>query len=204
MLSKFPSRACGRPTAARQDGVVLLIALIVLVAMTLAGIGLIRSVDTANLIAGNLAFQQAATHAGDVGLERAIAVINTKSHDGTLNDNDTSNGYFATLKSTDNPAAGQSWDDFWAANLRNNAVDNGTDQFGNHVYFVIHRQCANALSPTSGGQCVASPRISVASGNSEEAGDIQFKGNSQVYYRITVRIAGPRNTVSYVQAFVSL
>src|SRR4051794_33864237 len=49
----------------RQQGVVLLIALIVLVAMTLAGIGLVRSVDTGNMVAGNLAFKQGATLAGD-------------------------------------------------------------------------------------------------------------------------------------------
>jgi Tfp pilus assembly protein PilX len=40
-----------------QQGVVLLMALIMLVALTLAGIALVRSVDTTNLIAGNLAFK---------------------------------------------------------------------------------------------------------------------------------------------------
>ena len=39
--------------------------------MSLAGIALIRSVDTSNLIAGNLAFRQGATIAGDWGLETA-------------------------------------------------------------------------------------------------------------------------------------
>ena len=39
-------------TRMRQRGAVLFIALIVLVAMSLAGIALIRGVDTANLIAG--------------------------------------------------------------------------------------------------------------------------------------------------------
>jgi Tfp pilus assembly protein PilX len=42
----------------RIRGAVLFIALIVLVAMTLAGIAIMRSVDTATLIAGNLAFKQ--------------------------------------------------------------------------------------------------------------------------------------------------
>lgn len=48
-----------------QQGVVLFVALIILVAMTLAGIALMRSVDTNVLIAGNLAFRQGATMAGD-------------------------------------------------------------------------------------------------------------------------------------------
>ena len=54
-----------------QRGVVLFIALIVLVAMTLAGLGMMRSVDTNNLIAGNLAFKNAATSAGDAAIEAA-------------------------------------------------------------------------------------------------------------------------------------
>ena len=45
-----------RPSRRKQSGVVLFISLIILVAMSLAGIALIRSVDTSNLIAGNLAF----------------------------------------------------------------------------------------------------------------------------------------------------
>ncbi|MBK7423656.1 MAG: hypothetical protein IPJ48_11460 [Propionivibrio sp.] len=47
--------------AARQGGVVLMIALIILVALTIGGIALVRSVSTTSIIAGNLAFQQAAT-----------------------------------------------------------------------------------------------------------------------------------------------
>ena len=57
-----------RITLARsQRGVVLLIALIMLVAMTLAGIGMMRSVDTGSVIAGNLAFKQSTLNASDAG-----------------------------------------------------------------------------------------------------------------------------------------
>ena len=65
----------------KQRGVVLLIALIILVAMTLAGIGMMRSVDTGSVIAGNLAFQQTTMHANDAGtstgFSELIAVANT-------------------------------------------------------------------------------------------------------------------------------
>ena len=54
-----------------QQGVILFIALIVLVAMSLAGIALMRSVDTNVLVAGNLAFRQANTAYGDTGVEAA-------------------------------------------------------------------------------------------------------------------------------------
>ena len=57
----------------RQQGVILFVALIVLVAMSLTGIALMRSVDTNLLVAGNLAFRQGATAASDWGVEAARA-----------------------------------------------------------------------------------------------------------------------------------
>ena len=55
----------------RQRGVVLFIALLVMVALSLAGIALIRSADTATIVAGNLAFKQAAASAVDRSVEQA-------------------------------------------------------------------------------------------------------------------------------------
>lgn len=191
------------PKRGRQQGMVLVMALIVLVLVSLSGLALMRSVDTTTLVAGNLAFQQAATRASDTGVERAIAnVLTPKAVADLLNANDTSNGYFATLA---NPSPTQTWQAFWQASLDANSVDMGEDQFGNQVKFVIHRLCANALPPSAGGQCVASPNASAATGNSEEANAIQLQGGSnKVYYRITVRVSGPRRTESYVQAHVSM
>ena len=59
------------PGRSRQRGVVLFIALIVLVAMSLAGIAIMRSVDTGNLIAGNVAFQQGTLASADRGIDDA-------------------------------------------------------------------------------------------------------------------------------------
>ena len=110
LLSMPPSRGTPR---ARQGGVVLMMALIVLVAMTLAGIALVRSVNTSNIIAGNLAFQQAATHAGDTGTEAAVGWLeanNTAALHGDL----LGQGYTA---SRSDPGLGQSWDNFWSTSL---------------------------------------------------------------------------------------
>ena len=69
MRPLLPSRR--RSARPAQSGMVLIVTLIVLAAMTLAGIALVRSVDTAVMIAGNLAFRQGATIAGDAGVEAA-------------------------------------------------------------------------------------------------------------------------------------
>lgn len=67
----------GMPMPASQRGAVLFIALIVMVAMTLAAIGMMRSIDTTTMIAGNLAFKQTTIHAGDVGIDEGYKWLMT-------------------------------------------------------------------------------------------------------------------------------
>jgi type IV pilus assembly protein PilX len=189
---------------ATQQGMVLLVALVVLVAIMIAGIAMIRSVDTATLVSGNLAFQQSATYAADKGIEAALVMLKKKQVDGTLDNNDPSSGYSAAMRSTDSPTAGQSWQEFWTATLAPVGVEVPGDPFSNHVYYVVHRECSNAKPPGSGGLCVASPAVTKSSGNAQEAGEVELNAASQIYYRITVRVSGPRRTESYVQSHVAL
>jgi hypothetical protein len=62
-------------TIGRQRGVVLFIALIVMVAMSLAAIALIRSVDTTNILIGNLAFRQSSILPANMAVEQAAAAL---------------------------------------------------------------------------------------------------------------------------------
>lgn len=195
------TRRAGR---AAQRGIVLLVALVVLVAITVAGIGMIRSVDTATLVAGNLAFQQAATHAADKGIEAAMVMLRDKQTAGKLDEHDNTNGYFASMRDTDSPAAGQGWQEFWNASLAAAAFDLGEDQFKNRVFYVVHRLCANPQPPGSGGMCVASPNVTTSGGNSMEVNELKIEAASQIYYRITVRVSGPRRTESYVQSHIAM
>ncbi len=59
----------------RQDGIVLFVALIVMVAMSLAAIALIRSVDTTNAVVGNLAFRLASILPANGSIETAAAAL---------------------------------------------------------------------------------------------------------------------------------
>jgi len=200
MLTRYPR--AGFP--ARQNGVVLLIALIVLVAMTLAGIALVRSVNTTNIIAGNMAFQQSATQSGDAGVETAATWLNASNNNITLNSDNIGNAYAANGNNpANNPAANQSWDAYWTQTLAARARTLPTDAAGNTVSYVIDRLCALAGSPSVGANCTTSPVVN--------PGDVVDLTNpnpllptSSVYYRITSRIAGPRNTISYVQTIISM
>lgn len=207
MLKMQAARA--RLQRASQRGMVLLVALVVLVAVMVAGLAMMRSVDTATLVAGNLAFEQAATHAADSGIEAAVTMLRQRQHDDKLSENDTeTNGYFAYLQPLEhnpNAATKETWQAFWQRALADKAVQLAPEeQTGNQVSYVVNRMCANALPPGAGGQCVASPSVTTAGGNGEEVGDVALSSASQIYYRITVRVAGPRRTESYVQTIVAM
>lgn len=200
--STLPCRSFSR---ARQRGVVLMIALIVLVAMTLAGLALVRSVDTSNIIAGNLAFQQAATQSGDIGTETAVTWLQANFAGITLQQSIPAQGYVASRQ---DPAAGQSWDAFWtntlvpAGQIVTLAQDTTT---GNTVSYTIQRMCAQAGDPgVPLTDCAISQTAATTSGSSKGVGVPPLQYSNQVYYRITTRVAGPRNTVSYVQTIVAL
>ncbi|WP_280154310.1 PilX N-terminal domain-containing pilus assembly protein [Piscinibacter sp. XHJ-5] len=192
--------------AARQRGVVLIVSLIVLVAMTLAGIALMRSVTTGNRVAGNLAFQQAATQAADVGVETAIAWLEANNTGGTLYTTTASGapvGYFAARQ---DPAAGVSWETFWKDTLvatgRVNTL--AADASGNTVSYVIHRMCNAVGDPNSGIGCSVAPRVVGEEGGGMGTGTVPVKLPNQQYYRITARVVGPRNTSSIVQVIVAM
>jgi len=76
-MKSQPKPRFERARIMKQRGVVLFFALIALLAISLAAVALIRSVDTSTMIAGNLAFKQTATTSADAGLENAIAWLNT-------------------------------------------------------------------------------------------------------------------------------
>jgi type IV pilus assembly protein PilX len=186
------------PPPFRQQGVVLFIVLIVLVAMTLAGIAMVRSVDTGNVIAGNLAFKQTTIHAADRGIQAAYDWLVANSAGMTLQNTDLTKGYYSSRP------AEEKWTDpsKWTS-----AVTLPDDGSGYTVSYVIHRMCKDPDKPYNGTdqQCATSfPSGAGSSGGSMAVGATVFEGNPQLYYRITARVVGPRNTVSIVQAVVLL
>ena len=190
-------------TKTKQKGVVLVVALIVLVAMTLAGLALMRSVDTSNIIAGNLAFHQSASYSGASGTEAAISWLQTNNTGTTLQASVTAQGYSAFRQ---DPGANQTWDAFWTAVLAAQASAPVVDAAGNTVTYAIQRMCNMAGSPTSPGIGCSRPFSAAvsSSANSKQTSNIPLSVNNQIYYRITTRVAGPRNTVSFIQTIVAL
>ena len=202
----------------KQRGVVLFFALIALVVMSLAAVALIRSVDTSTMISGNLAFKQAATTSGDAGTEAAMAWLTTEqaamiaqgkilltdaTH--TFNVSSVANaalGYYSSVRPTIQLTDGT---------LNWNATDSklvGSDASGNTVRYIIERMCTTANQTPSLANCLFATSTSTLNDQKVLAADEVCQGagclpNSQsTQLRITVRIAGPKNTVSYIQSFV--
>jgi Tfp pilus assembly protein PilX len=196
----------------QQRGVVLFFALIALVVMSLAAVGLIRSVDTNTLIAGNLASRQAATTSGDAGIESAIAWLDTTETNDhlkniytdlthTFNITDAANGYYSNV----DPALDLFANATWSAATNINSVPDDSD---NTVRYIVQRMCRTANQVLSTTNCLFSSAVvnnnnqivplysSICSGPGCPAG-----GQSPVY-RVTSKITGPKNTASYIQAFI--
>jgi Tfp pilus assembly protein PilX len=193
--------------AGRQQGVVLLIALIVLVAMTLAGLGMIRSLDTGALIANNIGFRQSAVASADGGTEQAVAWL--VANPGALDSDNPGMGYYSTrqdgLDVTGNRSSGTTDNLDWTSQARSLGAITG-DATGNQVYYIINRLCSIAGSINAPTQ-TCTTTSGTGSGSTMDSPTYDVQGMltaNRVYYRITTKVIGPRNTVSYVQAVVLL
>jgi len=192
----LPARARGPRRA--QGGLVLFIALIVLVAMTLAGIALMRSVDTALVVAGNMAFKQSAISVADRGTQDAAAWLVANSAGTALQNDNPAAGYSASI-----PPGDPEPDWFDMASWANAFVVNAgaPDAAGNVVRYQIHRLC-NAPGPPGTGCAIYLSASVASSGGSMAVGSPVFQGTPQYYYRVTTRVDGPRDTVSVIQSSV--
>lgn len=197
-----------------QRGIALIVALLVLVSMTLAGVALMRSVDSATLLSTNLAFRQSATASADEGVEAAIRILaDTARTSASLLEADHG-AYFASLPLADIDFTGSATpttatDDF---NWSSASVAAAADSAGNVYAYVIHRLCEHGTTVLTADKCFVWMGSSSAEGETVDAAigaetyrnpSLDLRGSpARGMYRITVRVAGPRNTFSYVQATV--
>ena len=185
----------------KQQGVVLFYALIALVVLLLAAVALVRSVDTATVISGNLSFRQAAASSGDAGIEHAMTWLDNKMN--VLNTPEVTNntaatsGYYSSvteLNLKDNLTADATWAESASASA-------GTDASGNAVRFVIERMCRTPNSVPDEQDCLY--HSVPPPGGSQRAGELTPEINfSSLVFRVTAKVTGPRNTVSYIQGFI--
>jgi type IV pilus assembly protein PilX len=171
----------------RERGVTLIVVLIVIGVLLVANVALVRSMGTANRVAGNKAFKQAATQAAEVALNAGEQFVSAL----TAVDTSQSNRYFATMQPMD------------AAELPTtvNWANVAAAQVGNYqVKWIVERMCSVTPVIDSVTQCLS---VQQSQQSSKRAGSPSYQGQNAIYYRITAQVVGPRSTESYIQSAVS-
>jgi type IV pilus assembly protein PilX len=165
----------------RQRGVVLFIALIVLVAMSLAGVSMMRSVDAGNKIAGNLALRQSATNAAEFAFEQAMAKVSQLAGTGLANIDNPGYGYSADHQSQ------AYYDRDWTT-----AWDLGTEPTtGNSVAIFIDRMCLGADCQTLSTATSAPDGVSHASSSVIQV--------TREQYRVLARVTSPQGMITFIE-----
>jgi Tfp pilus assembly protein PilX len=200
-------------------GAGLVVALVVLVVMSLGALALVRAVASGLLVAGNLAFREAAVLAAESGSESAISWLSERAATTDLLSDQPEAGYYASLpvglslsgQSNTSTSATIDWDDDQcAARTGTSCFTAGPalpiDAAGHRVRYVIHRLCRTAgSSDAAANSCLL---FRSAQGGSSNRGQLsygaskRFQSSDTVYYRITVHVRGPRNTTAFIQTLV--
>jgi type IV pilus assembly protein PilX len=192
-----------RPGPRGQRGIVLFIALIVMVALSLAAVALVRSVDTTNAVIGNLSFRMASILPGNLAVEKAAAAL-FQSEDianvvriADLTADFAGENYFASRQPGEDsrgvPAKLQKKSAYPFAVIQAN--DSATGQ-NTEIRYVIERMCTAAGVPTVATCELLPPKFSEAGTENKE--HFVFPGSP--FYRVTIRVDGPQNTASFLQA----
>jgi hypothetical protein len=143
---------------------VLFIALIVMVALSIAGIALVRSVDTGMSITGNLGFRQASISPTTWAVENAIAAMFEKKDIADLEKKNLNQNYYAyrfEVKDNTKPEDkyGVPYDLQGTGNTPANypgTFVKTTDAAGNTIRYVIERMCLDE-GPATAANCDMSP-----------------------------------------------
>lgn len=192
---------CAAHAARGQRGYMVMVVLVALVAMMVSGVALVRSMDTNQLVAGNLAFRSATVHSADIGVQSAVTWLAARAASAALNKTAEGIGYYAI-------AGEPNWDDesFWSKCAACVATPAEGDAAGNRISWVIHRMCSSEGNPNDAGNLCSrsAPGGAGATGGSMASDATVFEGSARNYYRVTVRVLGPRNTGTLVQTFLLL
>jgi Tfp pilus assembly protein PilX len=216
----------------QQRGLVLFLALIALVIMSMAAVALIRSVDTNTLIAGNVAFKQAATTSADAGVEAAIIMlvgmrddpanagkqpISDPTHTFNVTNTAARPGYFSNADPALILTSAATWT---GANVVNVTWDSAgvaksdgtgtatTDNSGNAIQYIVQRMCRTANVQIQNADCLFGTPPNDLGSHSVPLpknicnGDGCPPSGATPQMRITVRVVGPKLASSYIQTFV--
>jgi len=171
-----------------QQGVTIVVTLILLVVMLMGGLALARLTEVSTLAAGNAAYHEAAVQASEIGVNTAFAAVQALANE----DTNQGNWYFAQTLATD------------ADGLPAIAVVNAGTQIPVGIYtvrYVVDRMCTGALPVTDPvRQCLNKSQRDLESSRQPPP---VYDPVSARQFRITVQVTGPKGTQTWVQSLVT-
>lgn len=216
-------RGCGR---SRQVGASLLFALITLVALALAASALVRAVDTGAIVLGNLGSKKATAIAADRATQMAIQTLAGMTA-GAREIDAANQGYYATSKEDyditgfDRTEASRklvNWEVdgtcAYASSGTCDALTRPTDEVtvdaaaGLKARWMITRLCSGAGAVAAATNNCAVPlkgtfQKDQGTGEKSYSQVQQSISNPHAFFRIVVRVTGPRNAVTYTETIIN-
>jgi Tfp pilus assembly protein PilX len=205
-----------RRRAGKQRGATLVMALLVLLVMTMASLAMIASMRSGVTTAGNISFRQAAVRVADVGVNAAYTQVMAllTANSAALDADIPAQGYWATqnggavCQKAGVAAFSPIAYDFANPNC---AVNIGATS-GYSIYYVVHRMAENPGAckvPTgsppgtlAAGACSMTP-IEEYPFTTSGTKPVPFTVKAQfAYFRVTVKVVGPRSNNRFVQAYI--
>ncbi len=188
-----------------QQGVALFVALVAIVLLSLAGIAMMRSVETTTSVASNIAFRQGSIGPVNQAIEAAIDALFTSNTIVVQDVDDAAHGYYALLQPAEQingvpyVLAGNYVSmkaRYAAAGLPAVVPDPATQT---EVRSVIERICTSASPPPwpfTLGSCDTLPHRLIPASTENSFQPIPI-------FRVTVRVDIPNsNTVAHAQSFL--
>jgi type IV pilus assembly protein PilX len=216
----------GAGRRSRQTGASLLFALITLVALALAASALVRAVDTGAVVLGNLGSKKATAIAADRATQMAIQALAGMAA-GAREADAANQGYYATSKEdyditgfdrTDASRKLVNWEvDGACAYATSGTCDPLTRPSdeqtidaaaGLKARWLITRLCSQAGTISAAANNCAVPlkgtfQKDQGSGEKSYSQIQQSISNPHPFFRIVVRVTGPRNAVTYTETIIN-
>lgn len=169
-----------------QHGLTMLVVLVLLTVMLLGAVAMARLTEVGTLASGNASYRDASLQASEVGVNSAYAAVIALASE----DSDFGTWYYArTQAATADGLPNVNWDTAPAITVGNLTVK-----------YVAERMC-NTNTPTEPlQQCLVRqvPDISSRNADSPELEPLNAR-----QFRITVRVEGPRDSLTWVQSLMT-
>ena len=189
-----------------QRGIVVFVALIAVVLMSLAAVGLMRSVHTNTMVVGNLAFRQAAQAMATSAVEKALYDMFAPTRtiaDAELKSDDLTRNYLATYQFSDDqygvPTVLQG--DLSAYPGAAQVITDSAS--GNTARYIVERMCRPGIAAEP---LLMMKHCEMIPPKQSIGKETELKKGIPLpripYYRMTVRVDGPGNSVAYSQAML--